>query len=117
MQQCNLILQMNIFVNYDKLLYAIRIWRMFTAIWPLHSEAGKLKTFFYQIFWCICLVNMTNQCYLLFISIFPFERSDFVNMLKTVVELVISAEAVFNLLYCRIRRQRLQVNYCMQYNY
>lgn len=104
---------MNIFVNYNKLLHTIHIWGMFTAIWPLDSEAGKFKTSLYQIFWCICLVNMTNQCYLLFINIiFPFERYDFVNMLKTIVELVVSAEAVFNLLYCKIRRQQLQVNYC-----
>lgn len=101
---------MNIFANYDKLLYAIRVWGIFTTIWPLDSKTGKLKIFFYQMFWCICLVNMTNQCYLLFIKIlFPFDQKDFVNMLKTVVELVFSAEAVFNLLYCRIRRQQLQV--------
>lgn len=104
---------MNIFVNSNKLLYTIRIWGIFTAIWPLDFEVGKFKTSLYQIFWYICLVNMTNQCYSLFIkSIFPFEQNDFVNMLKTVVELVISAEGVFNLLYCRIRRQQFQVNYC-----
>lgn len=101
---------MSIFMNYDRILYIIRVWGTFTAIWPLDFKAEKLKAFFYNIFWCICIVNMTNQSCLLIKSILLFDRRDFINTMKTVVELIFSAEAVFNLLYCRIRRQQLQVN-------
>lgn len=104
------IVQMSIFISYDRLLVMLRIWGVYTAIWPLDFKDEKLKIFFYQIFWCVCLVHMTNQCYFLIKNIFLSDQGDFVNTMKTMVELIFSVETVFNLLYCKIRRQQLQVN-------
>lgn len=101
---------MSIFMNYDTLLCVIRVWGTLIAIWPLDFKAGKLKNLFYKIFWCIHVANMTIQCYLLIKDIFPFNGRDFVNTMKTVVELTFSLEAVFNLLYVRIKKRQLQVN-------
>lgn len=97
-------------MNFDALLYAIRVWGTLTAIWPLGFKAEKLKIIFYKIFWYIHVVNMTSQCYLLTKGIFPFNRKDFVNTMKTVVELAFSLEVVFNLIHCRIQKRQLQVN-------
>lgn len=97
-------------MEYDKLLHALHMCGLFTTIWPLDSKAGKFKSFSYNILWFIYTLNMINQYYLMTESILPTYRKDFINTMKTLVELIFSTEIIFNLLYCRMQRKRLQVN-------
>lgn len=97
-------------MKYDKLLHTLHICGLFTTIWPLDSKAGKLKIFFYNVLWFIYTLNMIILYYLMTKSILPAYRKDFINTMKTLVELIHNTEVIFNFFYCRVQRKRLQVN-------
>lgn len=97
-------------MKYDKLLHVLHICGLFTTVWPLDSKAGKFKILSYNVLWFIYTLNMIIQYYLVTKSIFPAYRKDFINTMKTLVELIYNTEVIFNFLYCKMQRKRLQVN-------
>lgn len=96
-------------MEYDKLLHVLHICGLFTTVWPLDSKAGKFKTFSYNVLWFIYTLNMITLYYLMAKSVAVY-REDFINTMKTLVELIYNTEVIFNLFYCRMHRKRLQVN-------
>lgn len=96
-------------MEYNKLLHVLHICGLLTTVWPLHSKAGKFKTFSYNVLWFIYTLNMISLCYLMVKSLIV-NREDFINTMKTLVELIYTMEIIFNLFYCRMQRKRLQVN-------
>lgn len=97
-------------MKYDKLLHVLHICGLFTTIWPLNFKAGKLKTFSYNVLWFIYTLNMIILFFFITKSILPAYRKDFINTMKTLVELIYNAEVIFNFFYCKMQRKRLQVN-------
>lgn len=99
----------NILMKYDKLLHTLHLCGLFTAIWPLDSKAGKFKIFSYNVLWFIYTLNTIILYYLITKSILPAYQKDFIDTIKTLVELIYNTEVIFNFFYCRVRRKRLQV--------
>lgn len=101
----------NTVMKYDKILYALHTCGLFTTMWPIDSRAGKFKTFFYNVLWFIYILNMINQHYMIITSLLLIYQEDFLKTMKLLLELIFAMEILFNLLYSKMQRKRLQVNY------
>jgi len=98
---------MGVFME-DRLIRVLRSWGTFFTVWPLNPETGKLKRLCCKCLWWFFTVNIINQNVLTINGI--IHQRGFVNILKSMLETMYMFEIAFNIIYCGIRRKRMQVN-------
>lgn len=94
-------------IKIHHVLYILQICGTFTCTWPPESTAGKREIFLRDLGWILAILNVLGSLPLLILGACYSE--DVIQMMKALSELTALTEVLFNLIFCRIERSRLQV--------
>jgi len=96
-------------LNFQQMLYILRIFGTFTNTWPPYPNIGKNELILRNLYYYVAIFTLTVAWILMTISAYK-NRNDVGILMKNMSHIAAFTEAILNSILCRIKKKQLQVN-------